>query len=1109
MLRARLFGGLSVEVDGRPVPTLPGARPASVLAFLLLHPGPHGRAGLAGRFWPDVMDASALASLRNAVWAIRRALEAVGGGAYLAADRRTVGIAPDLPRQVDAEEFARLSAEDAPEAWERAAALASGPLVPEIGDEWATVARDELRDRLAGALERLGDAAEAAGDPAAAADWARRALAHDPVRERVHRALIRRLAAQGRRDGALAAYRRCRAVLAAELGVAPGPETRALAARLEAAEGPLRPAAATGERPEPMVGRAAELAALRRAWAGARAGRGGLVAVAGGAGIGKSRLLEEVATEARAGGARVVRGSGLELEGAPPFAPWSEALRELVDATPAPPPEAAWAAELARLCPSVATAWDRRPPGPAGAPDLERARLFEAVAGAVAWCAADAPLLLVLEDLHLADAASLALLAYVGRRLPELDALLVASRRDTVLRAELEVALEGLRRRGAVVSELSLGPLAPAAVREVVAAVAPALGAADAGRAAALAEGNPLLARAAARSLAAGEDPADGLRAAVRGPLAGLPVAARLTVDLAAAAARPLRPAELAGPVGAEALPDAVAAGVAADLLAAGPDDRIRFRHALIRAACYAELPAGRRAWLHAALAGALGARAGRAPAEVARHLRLAGDDAGARRELAAAAAEARALGALEEAAAYLREAADLATGEPAAQAELWLELAGVEAWRGRRAEWDAAFSRAEALLEAAGDARGLARAHELRGRWLRTTLCFPREALTAYDRALAVIDANGLDAPELRALALAGAAWAEAMAGDPERVDALADGAAAVPETAGDRALAAEIALARAAALVRRGRMEEAEEPYAQAAALAEAAGRPDLAHVAWANVASAAACRGEFARALALAERAGSGEAGDRRAGPILAAFVQAARAHALSRLGRHGEAEAAAEAAAGLAARSGDPAREAGAAFDRGAVALAAGRPAAAARHLAAALEAPGGGVPRPLARLLRAEALLAAEGPDAAEHELGRVPFEPVGAADLPDTLVARLSRLQGRVALARGDAELALRRLAEAERGWRRRLAPAASGDLFAATLVDLGRPPVAGLVEPGVELGRTLADRAEALAALGRAEEAAAAAAEAAGLAERLGFDGYLARLAGATAEGG
>ena len=544
-----------------------------------------------------------------------------------------------------------------------------------------------------------------------------------------------------------------------------------------------------------------------------------------------------------------------------------------------------------------------------------------------------------------------------------------------------------------------------------------------------------------------------------------------------------------------------MAAGVAADLLAPGDDDRVRFRHALIRAACYAELSPGRRAWLHAALAQALGARAGRAPAEVARHLRLAGDDAGARRELAAAAAEARALGALDEAAGFLREAAELAAADPAAQAELWLELAGVEAWRGRRAEWDDASARAKALLES--DPRGLAEAHALRGRWLRTTLCYPREALGAYARSLALIEDERLDAPELRALALAGSAWAEAMAGDPERVEDLAAAAAGVAETAGDRVLAAEIALARAAALVRRGRMEEAEEPYAQAAALAEAAGRPDLAHIAWANVASAAACRGEFGRALALAERAGAGEA-DRRASPALGAMVQAARAHALSRLGRHAEAEAAAEAAAALAARSGDPAREASAAFDRGAVALAAGRPAAAVRHLAAALEGPARGTPRPLARLLLAEARLAAEGPDAAEAELGRVPFEPVGAADLPDTLVARLARVQGRVALARGDAELALRRLGEAERAWRRRLAPAASGDLFAATLVDLGRPPVAGLVEPGVELGRTLADRAEALRALGREREAAAAAAEAAALAEELRFDGYRERLAGA-----
>ena len=125
----------------------------------------------------------------------------------------------------------------------------------------------------------------------------------------------------------------------------------------------------------------------------------------------------------------------------------------------------------------------------------------------------------------------------------------------------------------------------------------------------------------------------------------------------------------------------------------------------------------------------------------------------------------------------------------------------------------------------------------------------------------------------------------------------------------------------------------------------------------------------------------------------------------------------------------------------------------------------------------------------------------MPFEPVGAADLPDTLVARLARLQGRVAAARGDAPLALRRLDEAERTWRRRLGAAGDGDLFAATLVDLGRPPVGGLVEPGVELGRTLADRAELLSAAGRADEARDAVEEALRLADELRFEGYRERL--------
>ncbi|MBY0395605.1 MAG: AfsR/SARP family transcriptional regulator, partial [Thermoleophilia bacterium] len=114
MLRARLLGPLAVEVDGRPLPPLPGLRPRSLLAYLLLAPGPHPRTHLAGAFWPDVLETSARASLRSALWSVRAALDAVGGGAYLAADRASAGIDAALPREVDVEEFARLEASDAP-----------------------------------------------------------------------------------------------------------------------------------------------------------------------------------------------------------------------------------------------------------------------------------------------------------------------------------------------------------------------------------------------------------------------------------------------------------------------------------------------------------------------------------------------------------------------------------------------------------------------------------------------------------------------------------------------------------------------------------------------------------------------------------------------------------------------------------------------------------------------------------------------------------------------------------------------------------------------------------------------------------------------------------
>jgi DNA-binding SARP family transcriptional activator/tetratricopeptide (TPR) repeat protein len=1103
MLCARLFGPLALEIDGRPVPEIGGLKPRSVLAWLLLHPRPHSRAQLAARFWPEVLDTSARASLRSALWALRAALEDVGGARYLDADRDMVGIAGDLPREIDTEEFDRLADSREVPDLEVALSLAEEPLLADLADDWVLEARDEFRERAGAAALRLAEKRQHAGDARAAVTWTRRALRHTRLSEEVNRALMRRLAEVGEAAQALRAYERFKAVLSAEFGTLPSPETRTLAAD-------LRRTAAAGEgrrlspsrihvasRPDvPLAGRRDELNVLGQAFARARSGNGGIALVSGAAGQGKTRLVSELARAHEDQQFVVATGTTLELEGSPPLAPWLELLTELVERSEAPPAGVSWPTELARLVPAVEIRWGIPAAPAAPDPDLERARLFQAVIEGIDWCVGERTALLVLEDLHLADRATVTLLAAAGHRLTGLRALLVVTRRPTVTR-ELDAVLGRLARHGQLAAEVVLRRLSEQEIGTIVDSVAPGLPTERRLRAIGVAEGSPFLAREASRAAAADARFTDDFRDWTRAALAALPPPARLLAEIAACAGRPLDAAEAAEIVGGEQLPDALAAASERGLLEARGSRRIGFAHMITRAAVYDDLDESQRLRLHGRLADVLRKRPRPSVSEVARHLLLAQRETDARSYLAAAAARARALGALDEAAGFLREAAAAAEGNPTLGAELWLQLADVEAFRGRRLEHDDAFERGFALLEREGEKAALAEALVARGRWLRTTLCYPGEARAAYEEGLAAVDAQGLDAPELRALALAGIAWAEAASGDPRRAEALIEAAAALPEAVEDGVLAAELALAQATAFIRSGRFRESIEPSEHAAILALERGRVDLVFVALNTAASASASSGDFEGALRLADRARA--AG--RPGTALEAEALAMRAYALSRLGRHAEAREAVEQETDVLRRAGEPGEEALGDFDAGSIALAAGDHAVALARLQDALENEDGRVPRALARLRLAEARLGAGDSDGAAAELRRFPFEPVGRVDLPETLVPRLERLQALIAAAENDLRGALQRLAEAEAGWRRLLA-AAPGDPFAASLIDLGRTPVAGLVEPAVELGRVLAERAALLAGRGELAEAAASAEEAADLARRVRFDGYDATLA-------
>jgi tetratricopeptide (TPR) repeat protein len=790
--------------------------------------------------------------------------------------------------------------------------------------------------------------------------------------------------------------------------------------------------------------------------------------IRGEAGIGKTRLALERAAPARGDGARVAACGGLDLGGAAPFGLWAELLRDLCRDLEPPPETAGWPEVLSRLAPDLPgrmLATPARPP--TASPELERARLFESIVEAVEWACRERPLLLLMEDVHVADAASLELAGYVGRRAGVLPVLIVLTHRELPRRPEVDAVEHALRARRALLAELALGPLAHDDLTSLVRSVAP-LEAADADRVAASAGGNALLAVESARAVARGERslPAS-LRGAARASFVTLLPEARLLAELAAVAGRDLERSE------ADALPvddlrAAATAAVESGLLIA-PGGRIGYRHALLREAVYHDLPEPRRASLHEALAAAIAScdepGAGRRAAEVARHLRLAGRPEPAVDHLLRAAVDARTVAALQEASEFLAEAHRLAPADP----RPLVELAEVEAWRGRRDEAERAFEDGMALMEPS-EAGALAQAWLQRARWMRGALCFPRASRDAYRTALTILDATAPDAVEERAEALAGVAWAEATAGDAAAVDGLLEELDALIRGTppGDR-LAHDIGAARTFSLIRRGRFEEAYGPATAAARAAQRAGRPDMAYGSWANASCAAACAGDFERSLAFADR---GLAAVRGLLPTSEVHLLAGRAHILLRLGRMDEARAAVEAELELAERLDNAELRAVARHDGGMIALAAGDAEGAEALLAAALDS-GALVSRPLARLARAEALVRLDRLDEAETELRATALEPVGPGDMPDTLVPRLTRLQGLIAAARGDLALAERRLAEAADGWRRYVPPERQGERYVATLVDLGRPPVAGLVEPATELDRVLAELAGLAAVAG------------------------------------
>ncbi|SDT17594.1 AAA ATPase domain-containing protein [Friedmanniella luteola] len=355
-----------------------------------------------------------------------------------------------------------------------------------------------------------------------------------------------------------------------------------------------------------LVGREAPLALVQRALVDARDGHGGLLVVSGEAGIGKSRLVEAAEDRARGLGLGLARGRAVDDPGCPPLWPWTRLARDR------PALEAALAATPLE--------------GVSGA--QARFRLCVAATDALLAEARTAGLLVVLEDLHWADATSLLLLRHLAPELPHSGVLVLGTHRDGAARGLGEL-LPGL---AGAATHLRLDGLTPTDVAQWVAAE-PAL----AGRPAlapalhARTRGNPLLLRLLADALA-GSDVSTGpdldqllaaradLRSLVAGRVRALTRDARRVVEAAAVTDPLLEPSLLAAATGLS--PGAVQqglaeAGRAGVLRVSGSGEGWAFTHALVRDAVHGDLPAARRSELHHRAARALEAVVPAAPASV------------------------------------------------------------------------------------------------------------------------------------------------------------------------------------------------------------------------------------------------------------------------------------------------------------------------------------------------------------------------------------------------------------------------------------------------------------------------------------------------------------
>jgi DNA-binding SARP family transcriptional activator len=484
-----LFGALEIRHALAAPRRPPTQRVLALLGFLITHHSiPQGRDKLVELLWPELLPRQGRRMLSDTLWRTRKLLTAPGQAdtplLVLGGDAVTFRL--DRSTTVDLlafDEYLAVATEGELAPLRCAIGLYRGDFLEDCYDDWALYERERRREQYLSALLRLLAWDQAAGAHDAALQSALRLVQADPLREDGHRALMRLYYLLGRPSDALRAYESCRVVLEQELGVEPDPETLSLyeeilALQQRRAGEKLQAVDSTAAGPPilrevPLVGRQGARAEVMEAVEAALAGAGGLLLLSGEAGMGKSRLLREVASGASWRGAQVSWGRGREDAAALPFGALREALaaalsplraRQLADLLPANSLHI-----LSMLLPQIAELLPDVPLLAAHSGEYQIDNFHTAITNTLLALGQLGPQVLVLEDLQWFDPATLEALPSLAPALRDARVLLLLSARPDELAARPPVWQTLLRLdRTGLLRRLELGGLSVVEVADLV-----------------------------------------------------------------------------------------------------------------------------------------------------------------------------------------------------------------------------------------------------------------------------------------------------------------------------------------------------------------------------------------------------------------------------------------------------------------------------------------------------------------------------------------------------------------------------------------------------------------------------------------------------------------